>query len=113
MRSARRAVNRPHPLGEWKPVIFVAVLRYNQTTWSMVARGPMTGAMFMAYVEQFLAPTLKQNDVVMLDTFAAHRIHGTQAAIENAEANTASSAEVLARPQSHRASLQQLQDAPA
>ena len=33
-------------------------------TASMVLEGPMTGAWFLAYVQQVLSPTLKLGDVV-------------------------------------------------
>jgi transposase len=74
------------PLGEWKTITFVAALRHNKMTAPMVVEGPMTGEMFVAYVEQCLVPTLKRNDVVVLDNFAAHKVAGVRAAIENAGA---------------------------
>jgi hypothetical protein len=67
----------------------------------------MSGELFRAYVEQCLVPALERGDVV--DNFAAHKVSGVQEAIEKAGA-TALSAEVLARPQSHRAALQQFKD---
>ena len=45
------------PLGEWKTITFVAALRHNKMTAPMVVDGPMTGEMFLAYVEQCLVPT--------------------------------------------------------
>jgi hypothetical protein len=33
----------------------------------------MNGEMFKAYVEQFLAPTLKRDDVVFMDSAPQHR----------------------------------------
>jgi len=74
------------PLGEWKTITFVAALRYNKMTAPMVVAGAMTGEMFLAYVEQCLAPTLKRNDVVVVDNFAAHKVPGVREAIEKAGA---------------------------
>ncbi len=34
----------------------------------------MTGAAFLAYAEQVLAPTLAPGDVVVLDNLAAHKV---------------------------------------
>ncbi len=74
------------PLGEWKTITFVAALRHNKMTAPMVVAGAMTGEMFLAYVEQCLAPTLKRNDVVVVDNFAAHKVPGVREAIEKAGA---------------------------
>jgi transposase len=46
----------------------------------------MTGEMFLAYVEQCLFPTLKRNDIVVMDNLRAHKVPGIQEAIEKARA---------------------------
>jgi transposase len=65
---------------------FVAALRHNKMVASMVIDGPMNGEIFLAYVEQCLAPTLKRNDIVVMDNLPAHKLHGVQDAIEAAGA---------------------------
>jgi hypothetical protein len=62
--------------GHWHTTTFVAGLRQNGITAPLVLDGPMTGAAFRAYVEQFLAPTLAPGDVVVLDNLAAHKVEG-------------------------------------
>ena len=42
----------------------------------------MTGAWFLAYVQQVLAPTLKGNDVVNLNNLTAHKISAVRLALE-------------------------------
>jgi transposase len=74
------------PLGEWKTITFVAALRHNKMTAPMVVDGPMTGEMFLAYVEQCLVPTLRRNDIVVLDNLQAHKVAGVREAIEKARA---------------------------
>jgi transposase len=74
------------PLGEWKTITFVAALRHNKMTAPMVVDGPMTGEMFLAYVEQCLVPTLKRNDIVVMDNFQVHKVAGVREAIEKARA---------------------------
>jgi transposase len=74
------------PLGEWETVTFVAALRHNKMTAPMVIEGAMTGEMFLAYVEQCLVPTLKRNDIVVIDNFTAHKVPGVREAIEKAGA---------------------------
>lgn len=46
----------------------------------------MTGARFLAYVEQTLVPTLRQGDTVILDNLPAHKVTGVRAAIQAAGA---------------------------
>jgi transposase len=74
------------PLGEWKTITFVAGLRHNRMTAPMVVDGPMTGEMFLAYVKQCLVPTLRRNDIVVMDNFRAHKVPGIREAIEKARA---------------------------
>jgi transposase len=51
-------------------------------TAPFVCDGPMNGTVFLAYVDQVLAPTLKRGDVVILDNLPAHRAAGVREAIE-------------------------------
>jgi transposase len=74
------------PLGEWKTITFVAALRHNKMTAPMVVDGPMTGEMFLAYVEHVLVPTLRRTDIVVMDNFRSHKVAGVQEAIEKVRA---------------------------
>ncbi len=60
------------PLGTWETITFVAALRHNKMTAPMVLEGAMTGEMFLAYVVQCLVPTLKRNDIVVMDNCRVH-----------------------------------------
>jgi len=62
-KGQRCIASAPH--GHWKTTTFVAGLRHQQLTAPMVADGPMDGEMFLAYVRQFLCPTLRPGDIVM------------------------------------------------
>jgi len=42
----------------------------------------MNGETFRAYIEQFLAPTLKRGDIVFMDNFSLHKVEGIKEAIE-------------------------------
>ena len=75
------------PFGEWKTVTFVAALRCNGLTAAMVIEGSMTGEVFRAYVEQCLVPTLRRNDIVVMDNLNAHKVAGIEEAIERAGAS--------------------------
>ena len=62
------------PLGAWETITFVAALRHNKMTAPMVIEGAMTGEMFLAYVEQCLVPTLRRNDIVVMDNCRIHLV---------------------------------------
>jgi transposase len=69
------------PLGAWETITFVAALRHNKMTAPMVIEGAITGEMFLAYVEQCLVPTLRRNDIVVLDNCRVHLVAGVREAI--------------------------------
>ena len=48
--------------------------------------GPMDGASFRAYVEQFVVPILRQGDIVVMDNLPSHKVAGIREAIEAAGA---------------------------
>ena len=83
--GARLVAAVPH--GHWKTTTFVAGLRQTGIVAPLVLDGPMTGAAFRAYVEQFLAPALAPGDVVVLDNLAAHKVDGARQALTAAGAS--------------------------
>lgn len=84
--SHRRLVAKvPH--GHWRTTTFVAGLRKSGITAPLVLDGPMTGAAFRAYAEQFLAPLLRPGDVVVMDNLSAHKVAGVRQAIESVGAS--------------------------
>lgn len=70
------------PWGHWKTTTFTAGLRCGGITAPFVLDGPMNGQAFRAYVEQVLAPTLAEGDIVVLDNLPAHKVKGVRDAIE-------------------------------
>ena len=79
-RGERLVAHVPH--GHWQTTTFIAALRANGITAPLVLDGPINGGAFDAYVEQFLAPTLKADDIVILDNLGSHKGANTRAAIE-------------------------------
>jgi len=65
-----------------KTTTFVAGLRNGAMTAPFVIDKPMNGEIFLAYVEQGLAPTLKAGDTVIMDNLPAHKVAGVREAIE-------------------------------
>jgi transposase len=76
----------PVPFGHWKTTTFVAALRADGLAAPVVIDGAMTGDLFVGYVEQHLAPTLRPGDVVVMDNLACHKRAGVKRAIEAAGA---------------------------
>ena len=70
------------PHGHWKTTTFVGALRIDGMTAPTVVDGPMTGDVFVAYVEQQLAPTLKPGDIVVMDNLSSHKRTHVRTAIE-------------------------------
>jgi transposase len=70
------------PCGEWKTVTFVAGLRHNRIVAPCLLNGAMNAQAFLAYIEQCLAPTLKRNDIVIIDNLPAHKAPAIRQAIE-------------------------------
>ena len=46
-----------------------------------MADGPIDGEMFLAYVRQFLCPTLQPGDIVILENLSSHKVAGAKQAI--------------------------------
>ena len=47
----------------------------------------MDGEVFLAYVEQLLAPSLQPGDTVIMDNLPAHKVHGVREVIQAAGAS--------------------------
>jgi len=61
---------------------FIAGLRIDGLTAPYIIDGSMDGPAFLAYVEQVLAPALKDGDVVFMDNLRTHKVDGVAAAVE-------------------------------
>ena len=83
--KGRRLVDKiPH--GHWKTATFLAALRNDRIEAPCLFDGPINGERFLAYVEQFLVPTLKPNDIVILDNLGSHKGKAVRAAVKAAGA---------------------------
>ncbi len=49
--------------------------------------GPINGEIFRCYVEQFLVPTLRPGDIVVLDNLGSHKSRAVRGAIKAAGAH--------------------------
>ena len=123
LRGKRLVTAAPH--GHWRTTTFVAGLRSTGlvappsggfaagcfavgSPKAMVLDGPMNGPAFLAYVEQFLAPTLRRGDVVVMDNLSAHKVAGVAEAFRG-RCQRSLPATLLARPEPDRAGVLQAQ----
>jgi transposase len=83
-RGRRLVAKVPH--GHWKTATFLAALRNDRIEAPCLFDGPINGERFLAYVEQFLAPTLKRHDIVVLDNLGSHKGKAVRQAIKAAGA---------------------------
>jgi transposase len=74
------------PQARWRTLTFLAALRCDRITAPCVLDGPINGASFRAYVEQFLVPTLSRGDVVIMDNLGSHKGQAVRRAIRAAGA---------------------------
>ena len=80
LRGKRLVDYAPH--GHWKTTTFLAALRVDGLTAPLVIDGPINGDMFVAYVRQALAPTLRKDDIIIMDNLSSHKVKGVREAIE-------------------------------
>lgn len=79
-RGERLVAAVPH--GHWHTTTFLCGLRADGPIAPLVVDGAINGAVFHAYVEQMLAPTLRRGDVVIMDNLGSHKVAGGRQAIE-------------------------------
>jgi transposase len=70
------------PYGHWKTTTFLAGLRHDAIVAPLVLDGPINGAAFLTWIEQFLAPILQPGQIVIADRLASHKVAGMRQAIE-------------------------------
>ena len=80
-RKGKRLIGKA-PFGHWKTTTFTAGLRVDGLVAPFVLDGPMNGESFLVYVEQVLAPSLSEGDMVVIDNLPAHKVKGVREAIE-------------------------------
>lgn len=83
-RGQRLVARVPH--GRWTTLTFLAALRHDRIEAPCVVDGPVNGAIFLAWVKQFLLPTLRPGDVVVLDNLGSHKGQAVRRAVRAAGA---------------------------
>jgi len=99
------------PFGGWKTLTFLAALRHDRIDAPCVLDDPINGQLFTVYVEQFLVPTLKSGDIVIMDNLGSHKGQAVRKAIPGDGRSAPLPAPLQPRPQSDRTGLRQAQAA--
>ena len=84
-KRGRRVIGRV-PWGHWKTVTFVAGIRLDGFTAPFAIDCAMNGAIFIEYLRQCLAPSLKPGEIVIIDNLPAHKRDEVRTIIEAAGA---------------------------
>jgi transposase len=61
------------PCGHWETVTILSSIRLGGSTESLVFEGAVDRKMFDAYIKEVLAPTLRPDDVVVMDNLNTHK----------------------------------------
>ena len=80
-RGGQRMVDAA-PHGQWSTTTMISALRVDGSTADMVIDSATDGAVFLAYIEKILAPTLKANDIVVMDNLSTHKMAAVVSAIQ-------------------------------
>jgi transposase len=76
-------VSEAVPAGHWRTLTVLAALTTTGVLASMSIESPTDGDVFLAFVEQVLAPRLEPGHVVILDNLSAHKVRGVRQLIED------------------------------
>ena len=74
------------PHGKWNTLTFLAALRHDRIEAPWLIDGPINGERFRIYVEKVLVPTLRPNDIVVMDNLGSHKGAAVRRAIRAAGA---------------------------
>jgi len=76
----------PVPQGHYQTTAMIAAVRLEGPQAPWLFDGPMDGELFLAWVQQGLAPGLHRDDVIIMDNLSTHKVAGVREAIEAAGA---------------------------
>jgi transposase len=74
------------PHGRWRTTTFLAALRHDRIDAPWVVDGPIDGDSFTAYVANVLVPTLRPEDIVIMDNLSSHKGQAVRQLIRSAGA---------------------------
>lgn len=70
------------PDSRWQATSILSSLRLDGTTECLVYEGALTGDFFKVWVKDCLCPTLRRDDIVIMDNLSSHKVSGIKECIE-------------------------------
>lgn len=70
------------PSGRWQTTTFLGAMRAEGFIAPLTVDGAINGELFLAWVQQHLAPALKVGDIVVMDNLSSHKVTGVRETIE-------------------------------
>ena len=67
----------------FKRTSVISTIRLSGESVPFMFKGTLNGDLFIGYIEQYLAPTLKESDILVLDSCSAHKKYELDAIYEN------------------------------
>ena len=77
------------PLCRWAVRTMLSSIRADGTTACMTIDAPTDGDVFLAYVDQVLAPSLRPGDIVIMDNLRSHKLEKVAERVATAGATVA------------------------
>lgn len=74
------------PLNYGDNISVISAMRLDGIPTALSINGAVSGEVFLAFIQNFLVPTLKAGDVVVMDNLSSHKVEGIREAIERAGA---------------------------
>lgn len=71
------------PFGHWNTMTFIAALRADRVEAPWLIDGPINAERFLIYVQKVLVPTLKADDIVIMDNLGSHKAKAIRQAIRS------------------------------
>jgi transposase len=80
--AAGQRVHEATPQSHWRVMTRIGALRVSGMIAPMTVEAATGGEVFLAYIERFLCPELRPEDVVVMDNLSAHKVDGVRQLIE-------------------------------
>ncbi|MFT8890095.1 MAG: transposase [Ethanoligenens sp.] len=71
------------PLNTPKNTTILSSVRAGGTTVHQYFAGALNGKLFLKYIQEFLAPSLHDGGLVIMDNLRCHKVDGVREAIKN------------------------------
>jgi len=70
-RGERLHMSAPH--GHWRTTTMISSIRLDGSTACMAIEGAIDAEVFRSYVSEILCPSLKEDDIVVMDNLSVHK----------------------------------------